>query len=322
MTRVADGVMTELRVQDLLGPRAAELRLRVECGGEHLDRRIGEPAVNRPGLALTGFYRYFANRRVQICGLAEINYVKTLSPEERAERWRKLFLAHIPCLILARNFRAAPEMREAALAHRTPILRSELITGRLAQSAARVLDDLAAPTQRVQGTMVDLQGIGLLLEGPPGIGKSETALGLIGRGCSLVADDVTVLRRSSNGLIGSPVDVTRYHMEIRGVGILHIPSLFGVASVRREKRLDLVVRLDPADAEPPDRLQLEPETVELLGVPVPRVTVPVAPGRDLTRIVEAAALNLRLRQLGHDAAKELDQSIIDQLAQGPGRVHD
>lgn len=314
--------MSELRVQDLLGPRAAELRLRVECGGEYLGRRIREPAVNRPGLALTGFYRYFANYRVQICGLAEMTYAKTLAAEERAERWRKLFRANIPCLILARNLHANPEMRDAAKAGRTPILRSDLITARLAQNAARVLDELSAPTQRVQGTMVDLQGIGLLIEGPPGVGKSETALGLIGRGCSLVADDVTVLRRVSNGLIGSPVDVTRYHMEIRGVGILHISSLFGIASVRREKRLDLVVRLDPAGAEPEDRLQLEPETVELLGVPVPRVTVPVAPGRDITRIIEAAALNLRLRQLGHDAAKELDQSIIDRLTQGPGRAND
>ncbi len=312
-----------LCVQDLLGPRAAELKLRVICGAEHLNRPIPEPAVNRPGLALTGFYRYFAHRRVQICGLAEMTYLKTLDATTRAERWRRLFAAGIPCLILARNLRTPPELLEAARARRTPVMRTELHTSRLAQSAARILDDLAAPCLRVQGTTVDLQGIGILLEGPPGIGKSEIALGLIARGCSLVADDVTELRRMSSGLIATSVEVTRYHMEIRGIGILHIPSLLGVSSVRREKRLDMVVRLVPADKSAEvDRIGLDPEMVEILGVAVPRITIPVAPGRDVTLVIQAAALNYRLRQLGHDAAKELDQHIIESLTRGGGRVND
>lgn len=316
--------MTVLTVKDLLGPRAAELKLCFVAGAKYGDRPIREPAVNRPGLALTGFYRYFAHRRVQICGLAEMTYLKTISPEERAERWERLFAAGIPCLILARNLRAPPELLAAAERHRTPVLRTELQTSRLAQIAARVIEDLTAPVARVQGTTVDLQGIGIMIEGPPGIGKSEIALSLLRKGCSLVADDVTELRRMSSGLIATSAEVTRYHMEIRGLGIIHVPSLLGVASVRREKRLDMVVRLEPADpnATHTDRAGLEPETVELLGVPVPRVVIPVAPGRDLTHIIEVAALNLRLRQLGHDAAKEFDQHVIETLSRETGRVND
>lgn len=314
--------MTPL-VQDLVGPRAADLKLRVAWGEDVLDRPIPEPAVNRPGLALTGFYRYFAHRRVQICGLAEMNYLKTLDASTRAERWRKLFEAGIPCLILARNLRVPAELLAAAQARRTPVLRTALQTSRLAQLAARVLDDLSAPMLRVQGTTVDLHGIGVLLEGPPGIGKSEIALGLISRGCSLVADDVTELRRINNGLIATSVDVTRYHMEIRGIGILHVPSLFGVASVRREKRLDMVVRLVPGrHADMGNRIGVEPETIEILGVAIPRVTIPIAPGRDATLVIRAAALDFRLRQLGHDAVKELDERIIESLTRGAGRVHD
>mgnify|MGYP001216217713 FL=1 len=316
--------MTVLTVQDLLGSRAAELKLTLVAGAEYCHRPIREPAVNRPGLALTGFYRYFANRRVQICGLAEMTYLKTLPPEERADRWARLFAANIPCLILARNLRATPDLLEAARRHRTPVLRTGLHTSRLAQIAARIIEDLTAPSARVQGTTVDMQGIGIMIEGPPGIGKSEIALGLLHKGCSLVADDVTELRRLSSGLIASSAEVTRYHMEIRGIGIIHVPSLLGVASVRREKRLDMVVRLEPADPSTAtvERAGLEPEMVDLLGVPVPRVVIPVAPGRDITHIIEVAALNLRLRQLGHDAAKELDQQVIESLLRETGRVND
>ena len=168
--------------------------------------------------------------------------------------------------------------------------------------------------------MVDIMGIGVIIEGPPGVGKSETALGLIMRGHSLVADDLTDLRRAGAGeILGSAVAATRYHMEIRGLGIIHVSSLFGVAAVRREKRLDAIVRLERALApSEEERTGLETVSRDVLGVPIPCITIRVAAGRDITNIVETAALNLRLKLLGHDAVKELDARLRQTLAR-PGR---
>jgi HPr kinase/phosphorylase len=169
----------------------------------------------------------------------------------------------------------------------------------------------------VQGTMVELMGIGVMLEGRPGIGKSEAALGLIKKGHALVSDDVTALRLDSAGnLIGAPVSVTRYHMEIRGLGIIHVPSLFGVASVREEKKLDLVATLfDPGTRQDEDRGDGRTDR-EWLGVKIPQVLIPVAPGRDIVNVVETAALDQKLRRLGHDAAKELDEKLVAMLTRG------
>jgi len=175
-----------------------------------------------------------------------------------------------------------------------------------------VLEELSAPRGRVQGTMLEVMGIGVLLQGPAGIGKSETALSLIGRGYSLVADDVTEVVRSAGGVLAFASEVTRYHMEIRGVGIVHVPSLFGVSAIRRDAMLDLVINLHPylndADEE---RTGLKETEIEILGVKFPYIALPVSSGRDMANIVEAAALNYKLKQLGHDAAKELDDKIVN-----------
>ncbi|MBP7276511.1 MAG: HPr(Ser) kinase/phosphatase [Kiritimatiellae bacterium] len=294
------------------------LGLNVECGEEHLDRPVPEGVLNRPGLALAGFMRYFAHHRIQVLGLAEMTYLKNLSPEECSARLRAFFKADIPCLILSRHLRPLPGMLDMAQAHRVPVLRSPMITGHFVRAAAAIIEDITMPTTRYQGTMVDIQGIGVILEGAPGVGKSETALSLISHGCSLVADDLVELRCTRGGEItGRAADVTRYHMEIRGLGIIHVPSLFGVTAVRREKRLDMIIRLDrmmnPSEEE---RTGLAQNSREVLGVSVPYYVIPVASGRDITNVVEAAALNFRLRQLGHDAAKELDQKLMDFLSSG------
>lgn len=288
------------------------LSLTVTEGGAHLDRIISEEVLNRPGLALSGFLRYFARRRIQVFGLAEVTYLKALAPEERQARLASFFDAGVPCVVLSRKMNASPDLLALARAHGVPVLRSNLITSRFIREAAVLIEDLVAPRQRYQGTMVDIQGIGVMIEGDPGVGKSETALGLIGRGYSLVADDLTELRRASSGeIVGRAADVTRYHMEIRGLGIIHVPSLFGVTSVRREKRLDMIVRLERAlSTAEEERTGLVQNTREVLGVAIPHYTIPVAAGRDIVNIVEAAALNFRLRQLGHDAAKELDQRLM------------
>lgn len=293
------------------------LSLEVEAGEKYADKIIHEEALNRPGLALAGFYQYFANRRIQVMGLAENAYLKSLAKEERAQRLRKLCEGHIPCIVITRNRHALPELLSAAEEYHIPILRSPMITSRFINAATIIMENLTAPQMRAQGTMVDIMGIGVLIEGSPGIGKSETALTLIERGHSLVSDDITLLRKDSSGaILGSAVEITRYHMEIRGLGIIHVPSLFGVAAMRREKRLDLIIRLHPLDPEiEDDRTGLTPETREVMGMDIPLVTLPVAPGRDMAHVIEVAALNQKLKQLGHDAAKELDDKLVSILMQ-------
>lgn len=303
-------------VEDFLNAGREKLDLELVAGQAGLNRRIDEAAVNRPGLALTGFYQYFAPRRIQILGHAEMSYLHSLPESERRMRVDQLFEHHIPCLVVTRRLRLLPEIEELGEKYRTPVLRTPLITKNLINAATIVMENLMAPRSTVQGTMVEILGIGVLLSGKAGVGKSETALALIKKGHSLVADDVTALRVDSSGaVIGSPLGVTRYHMEIRGLGIIHVPSLFGVASVRSEKKLDLIITLcSPEAVSSEDRSGQVARTREVLGVAVPSIEIPVAPGRDVANIVEVAALDQMLKGLGHDAAKELDAKLIAVLA--------
>ncbi|HMP73684.1 MAG TPA: HPr(Ser) kinase/phosphatase [Kiritimatiellia bacterium] len=294
---------------------AAKLGLTIECGEEFLDNPVTEISLYRPGLALAGFYRYFARRRIQVLGLAESSYLKSLSPEELKGRLKGLFSKGIPALVLTRGRRVMPDMEALSARYRVPVLRSTMITGEFINEATLLVERLSAPMLRVHGTTVDIMGVGVMIEGEPGIGKSEAALALIERGHSLVADDITVLRRESNhAIVASSVEVTRYHMEIRGLGIIHVPSLFGVASMRQDTALDLIVRLKRASVDDEqDRSGLTPSFREVMGVSVPLITLPVAAGRDLANVIEVAALNQKLKDLGHDAAKELDEKLIAML---------
>lgn len=301
-----------ITVAQFLEAGREQLSLQVIAGEAHLQRDIEEEALNRPGLALAGFFQYFAHRRIQVLGLAENAYLKSLPEQERVARVTQFFERQIPCVVIARSRQAPPEMKDLADACKVPVLKSSMITSRFINAATIIMENLMRPRIRVQGTMVDIMGIGVLLEGSPGVGKSETALALIERGHSLVADDITVLRRDSSGvIIASAVEITRYHMEIRGLGIIHVPSLFGVASMRSEMKLDVIIRLHrPDPSVEDDRTGLAPQTRDVLGVKIPVITVPVAAGRDLAHVVEVAALNQKLKQLGHDAAKELDEKLV------------
>ncbi|HMO50819.1 MAG TPA: HPr(Ser) kinase/phosphatase [Kiritimatiellia bacterium] len=299
----------------------ADLKLTIESGDGYLDHAIGEHSINRPGLALAGFFQYFARRRIQVIGLAEYNYLRSLSVEDRYRRLEQMFKKRIPALVFTRNRHATPEIKVLANRYKIPVLRTPMITGPFMNEATVLMEALAAPVTRVHGTTVDIMGVGVLIEGEPGIGKSEAALALIERGHSLVADDITVLRRESGNVItASSVEITRYHMEIRGLGIIHVPSLFGVAAIRTHVRLDLIIRLQrPSPQVELDRTGLNPVTRAVLGVEVPLVTLPVDAGRDLAHVVEVAALNQRLKMLGHDAAKELDDKLIEMLSKRRGR---
>ena len=305
-----------ITVQQFYDAGKDSLQLEVACGAAYLDNTINEEALNRPGLALSGFFKYFAKRRLQVFGLVEHTYLNSLTQKERLTRLRRMFRHQIPGVVITRSRHAMPEFFQLSEEFRIPILRSSMITGRFMNAATVLIENMTAPRIRVHGTMVDLMGIGVLIEGEPGIGKSETALTLIERGHSLVADDITVLRRGGdNTIIGSSVEITRYHMEIRGLGIIHVPSLFGVASMRGEAKLDLIVRLQRPDPQMEhDRSGLSPKSRQVLEVEVPLIVLPVAAGKDLAHVVEVAALNQKLKQLGHDAAKELDEKLIGILA--------
>ncbi|WP_372805884.1 HPr(Ser) kinase/phosphatase [Pontiella sp.] len=305
-----------ITVKTLWDEGREKLSLSIVAGAQHLDRKLPETAMNRPGLALTGFFQYFANQRLQIFGLAEFTYLKSLSQEEKVRRLVELFEQQIPGIVITRNRKAPREILELAELHKVPVLRTPMVTMNFVNECTVLLEKLTAPQERIQGTCMELMGIGVLLRGDPGIGKSETALSLVERGYSLVSDDVTEVRRSSRGrIVCWANEVTRYHMEIRGIGIIHVPSLFGVAAIRRQTELDLVIELKaPTGNE--DRTGIQPASVEIMGVQVPCITLPVRSGRDMANIVEVAALNQKLKELGHDAAKELDEKIITRLTRG------
>ena len=300
-----------ITLKELLDNGTERLSLELVWGEGRLDRPIEEKAINRPGLALTGFFQYFAQRRLQLFGLAEFTYLKSLGTEERAIRLRGMFEKNVPAVIISRNRNPLPELRALAEEYGTPLFRTAMITSHFINECTLLLEELTAPHDRIQGTMLEIMGIGVLLQGQAGIGKSETALSLIGRGYSLVADDVTEMVRTGGRVMAFAHELTRYHMEIRGVGIVHVPSLFGVSAIRRDAMLDMVINLHPyTNDEDEERTGLEPTEIEILGIKFPYFSLPVSSGRDMANIVEAVALNYKLKTLGHDAAKELDEKLI------------
>ncbi len=303
-------------VTDFLNASRDRLKLELLVGDAALldKRRIAESAINRVGFALTNFFEYFPRKRIQVLGLAENTYLGTLSAKKRRESIERLCQQKVPCIVVTRGRKIYPEILEFAEKYQVPVLRTSLITKHFVNAATIIMENLRAPRTKVQGTMMEIMGIGVLIAGKSGLGKSETALSLIKSGYTLVADDITALRRDSSGsIIASPVKVTQYHMEIKGIGIIHVPSLFGVSSVREEKRLDLVVRLqNEKDVTDTD----EDSRCEILDTEIPQINLQVRSGRHLADVVETAALNQKLRRLGHDAEKELDERLMALLSEG------
>lgn len=304
-----------LKVRDLwdAGRESLALELVIDAG---LDKKtLTELALNRSGLGLTGFFQYFAVKRLQIFGLAELTYLKSLSDEEQKGRLEQFCKQGIPGIVITRGRKVSPVLIELASKYNIPIFRTSLVTSDFINRCTLLIENLTAPQKRVQGTMMEIHGLGVLLRGRSGIGKSEIALALIGRGYSLVSDDVTEVRRDSisQKVLGSANELTRYHMEIRGLGIIHVPSLYGVASIRGEKTVDLVIELNEVDESKVDRTGISPSHIDLLGVEVPLLCVPISAGKDMANLVEAATLKHKLQRLGHDAAKELDEKLMSRL---------
>jgi HPr kinase/phosphorylase len=294
---------------------ASNLELNLVAGAGGLKRAIKEPTVNRPGLVLTGFTRYFAYKRVQAIGNAEAFYLKSLTPEDRLKRYETFFSYKIPCVIFSRNLHPDRLFLKAAENAEVPIFRCPLVTMKLINLATLALEMMFAPRGTEMGSMVDILGVGVIIRGESGIGKSESVLALIERGYSLVADDITkVVLVDGKDVMGTSAEITRNHMEVRGIGIINIAAMFGVKSIRQEKRVDLVVTLKAwNEVSDVDRLGMEQEFVQILGVDIPHITIPVRPGRDLARLVEVAAFHTKLKASGYNPAKELNDRLISRM---------
>jgi HPr kinase/phosphorylase len=299
-------------VEEFYKEHHGTLKLRLIAGAEGLKRPLCELTVNRPGLALAGFTRYFAFRRVQALGNAEFHFLQSLEPPERKRRYTSLLSFKVPCIVFCRGLSPEKLFLRAAEESSVPVFKSPLVTMHFINQATLLLSNMLAPQAYEKGSMVDVLGIGVIIRGESGIGKSECVLGLIERGYSLVSDDMTLVKlNEGREIIGTSPEHTRNYMEVRGIGIVDVPATFGVRGIRTNKRVDLVVTLrkwKPGDEV--ERLGLEEEKVEILGIPIPHLMIPVAPGRDLARLVEVAALHTKLRLVGHNPAKELNARLL------------
>ena len=307
-------------VQEFYRRHQQALGLKPVAGQRGLRRVIREPTVNRPGLLLAGFARYFARRRVQVIGSVETHYLHSLPEETRRQRYRELLSPGVPCVVFCRGYRPDAAFRVAAETAGVPVFRCPLVTMKFINQATLLLESMFERHEIVMGSMVDIMGIGVLIRGESGIGKSECVLTLIEHGYSLVSDDATqITLHEGRELIGTSPDVTRNHMEVRGIGIINVPAMFGIRSIRTNKRVDLVVDLKPWEQVPDiERLGMEEQTVELLGIRVPHIVIPVRPARDLARLVEVAAFHAKLRLTGANPAQEFEQRLIKHIASGTG----
>ena len=276
---------------------------------------LDQRSINRPAFQLAGFFDYFDTGRLQITGLAESKYMSRLSSHERIVRYDRLFSLGFPAIVSARNLRPHPEAMDAAKKYGIPILIAKDETGKVIVDVVTWLSEKMAPMETRHGVLVDVFGEGILITGNTGIGKSETAIDLIKRGQRLVADDlVEIYKTSEFSLMGSAPELTRHFVELRGIGVVDIKSLYGVESVKEQQKIDMIINLEVWDGTTSyDRLGLEETYEEILGVKVIRHNVPVRPGRNLAIIIETAAVNNRQKKMGYNAAHELVERVRNEV---------
>jgi HPr kinase/phosphorylase len=316
-SRARTRLVRQLSVANFFQRHADHLQLDLETEDCALDRPIHEPSINRPGLALAGFYLYFAYKRIQVLGNSEFAYLTSLSETDQRRVFARMCESEIPCIVVCRSRRLSAPLLRAARDIGVPVFRTSMNTMKFINACTHWLEWEFAPVTSEHGCMVDVKGIGVLIQGPSGIGKSEAALGLLQRGASLVADDKVIFRNPGSGeIIGSSEELGRFHMEVRGLGIVNVPLLFGVASMRLEKRLDLVVHMKPMDAmEEIDRLGTTEHRYRILGIEVPYFEIPVSPGREIAPLIEVAALEQKLRSFGHHSAAEFNKNLLKVMAE-------
>ena len=280
-----------------------------------LKREIRSPEVSSPGLVLAGYVERFPAQRMQVFGETEITYLGSLPHQERLRLLEIFFSFDVPCVVVTKGQAIPAEMRERAAERGVPILRTTLSTSDFYQRVKPAIADEFAPTTTLHGSLADVYGVGLLFQGQSGIGKSECVLDLVERGHRLVADDLVIAsRRGSDIIIGRGHELQRHHMEIRGVGVIDIPSIFGVRAVRQQKRIEVVVQLEQWDqTERVDRTGLDRETCDILGVELPKAVIPLNPGKNITVVAEVVAMNHLLKYSGVDAAEAFNDRLMARM---------
>jgi HPr kinase/phosphorylase len=307
-------------VAELLDAAAQALKLDLAAGRAGLEHRVHLPRVQRPGLALTGYTDYIRYGRVQILGSSEAGYLRKLPARRRSAILANLCRCRITCFVVTKGLVPPTELLSAAEARGIPVLTTPLESTVFIKLLSGFLEERLATRLHLHSVLLDVFGLGVLILGESGIGKSECALDLIDRGHRLVADDVVEIKRMGDVLVGVSPDLTRFHMELRGLGVLNIKDLYGVSSMRLSKRVELVMQLERWEAgKEYDRLGLRDETFLILGVEVPLVRMPVAPGRNIALLVEVAARNQLLREGGYDAARRFVERV-DELVGAPPKA--
>jgi HPr kinase/phosphorylase len=301
-----------VKVADLV----KHFHMEVMCGEEGLKRYITVADLNRPGLEMAGYFDYYPSERVQILGKTELTFFSTLTDEERRDRMDRLCSEETPCILITRGMDVPDELMAAAAEKETPVIRSNVNTTTLASQLTDYLENKLAPSTTIHGVLVDIYGIGILISGSSGIGKSETALELVKRGHRLIADDAVEIRQSApNVLIGNAPELIKHLLEIRGVGIINVMTLFGAGAIRNNTRINVVINLEIWQQDKQyDRLGLDEETTRIIDTDVTLVTIPVRPGRNLAVIVEVAAMNYRLKRMGYNAAQQFTNKLTETLA--------
>jgi len=305
-------------VQQLYDQHGKYLGLELLAGKKGLDRRIQKPEVHRPGLSLTGFLKSFVNARILVFGKHEIDFLRELDSKTRHTRLQAILTPSTPAVVIARNFRPPKELISLCNKGNIPLFRAKSTTTNLLSRITFLLMEEFAPGVTLHGTLVEVFGVGVLIQGNSSVGKSETALGLIERGHRLVSDDIVRVKRKENYLSGSGPELTRHLMEIRGIGIINVAHLYGAVCVRPDKGIDLVVKLEAWDDQHfYDRVGLDEKFIDILGVSLPYHVLHVKPGRDVVLLLETIALHHRLKDMGYHSAKEFNEKLLERIANSP-----
>ena len=303
-----------ITVRDLID----KLRLKVVYGNESLfEKEITTADISRPGLEMTGYFDYYTPERIQLVGMKEWSYLMKMTSHNRHQVLRKMFQPETPVLSIARDLEIPEEMLRAAEEKQIAILSSRVPTSRLSGELSSYLDSLLAERTSVHGVLMDIYGMGVLIQGDSGIGKSETGLELVKRGHRLVADDrVDVFARDEMTLWGEPAEILRHLLEIRGVGIIDVMSLYGASAVKDSSQVQIAVYLENYTKEQTyDRLGNNAEEIEFCGVTIPRIRIPVKTGRNISVVIEAAAMNYRAKEMGYDATKTFEDRLTQLIDQ-------
>lgn len=292
-----------------------DLNLEVVYKPKEADIRIISSDINRPGLQFAGYFHYFAPERIQVIGNAEWHYLNELQEDIKIQRLKGIFEMPIPAMIFTRNLEIYPELIQCGKKYGRSILRTDLSSSKFINKLINYLDEMLAPSITMHGVLVDIYGVGTLILGKSGVGKSETALELIKRGHRLVADDAVVIKKLDDKVLkGNAPELIKHFLELRGIGIIDIKRLYGVGAIRNTKGIDLVIELEYWDEKKHyDRLGLDDEYTEILNIKLPKITIPVKPGRNLAMIVEVAARNHRQKKMGYNAAVELNKKLMEEM---------